>query len=128
VNAIEQAHYAYARQHNAVRTARATEAQLLSQVTARMRMAVSGESRNFPALVAALHDNRRIWTTLAASVADRDNQLPDPLRAQLFFLAEFVETHSNRVLQGEATVDVLLDINIAIMRGLNGQGGQPCPV
>ncbi len=121
MNAIEQARHAYAPTQIAVRTARAIESQLMSQITTRLRLAAESSIANFPELASAVHDNRRIWTTLAASVADRDNQLPHDLRARLFFLAQFIERHSASVLRGEAEVDALIDINIAVMRGLNGQ-------
>ncbi|MBQ1203425.1 MAG: flagellar biosynthesis regulator FlhF, partial [Loktanella sp.] len=38
-----------------------------------------------------------------------------------FYLAEFVERHSAAVLRGDAEINPLIDINSAIIRGLNGQ-------
>ncbi|WP_322893025.1 MULTISPECIES: flagellar biosynthesis regulator FlaF [unclassified Yoonia] len=122
MNAIEQARQAYAPTAVATRTDRAVEAQLFGQITARLRNAMSDQPQNFAALVAAISDNRRLWSTLAASVADKDNQLPAQLRAQIFYLAEFTEYHSQKVLRNSASADVLVDINTAVMRGLNGQG------
>ena len=121
MNAIEQARQAYAPTQIAVRTARAVEAQLLTQITTRLRQASEGGLRSFSELASVIHDNRRVWTTLAVSVADRDNQLPSDLRASLFYLAEFVERHSAAVLRGDAEINPLIDINSAIIRGLNGQ-------
>ncbi|MBQ1202513.1 MAG: flagellar biosynthesis regulator FlhF, partial [Loktanella sp.] len=83
MNAIEQARQAYAPTQIAVRTARAVEAQLLTQITTRLRQASEGGLRSFSELASVIHDNRRVWTTLAVSVADRDNQLPSDLRASL---------------------------------------------
>lgn len=121
MNIIEQARQAYAPTQMAIRTDRAIESQLLSQVTARLRRSLTGNVVNFPALASAIHDNRRIWTTLAASVADQENNLPDDLRAKLFYLAEFTDHHSAKVLAGAADAQALVDINTAVMRGLNGQ-------
>lgn len=122
MNAIDQARQAYAPTQIATRSSRAIEAQLLGQITARLRQTLSDPPGGFPALVAAIDDNRRIWTSLAASVADHDNHLPAPLRAQIFYLAEFTDWHSRAILRGAANVVPLIDINTAIMRGLNGQG------
>jgi flagellar protein FlaF len=55
---------------------------------------------------------------LAADVAEPDNGLPQELRARIFYLAEFTADHSRKVLRGGETVDALVDINTAMMRGL----------
>ena len=73
-------------------------------------------------MVAALHDNRQLWVTLAVDVADADNALPQDLRASIFFLAQFTEHHSHKVLRGESDVQPLIDVNTAIMRGLRASG------
>lgn len=122
MNAIEQARQAYAPNQIATRTDRAVEAQLLGQITARLCQSQSECPPQFPTLAAAINDNRQMWTTLAISVADQDNCLPAALRAQIFYLAEFTDHHSRDVLRGKATVEPLVAINTAIMRGLNGQG------
>lgn len=122
MNVIEQARQAYAPTQVSVRTERSVEAQLISQVTARLRKATTEQAGDFPALAAALHDNRRMWTTMAAGVADNDNALPKSLRAQLFYLAEFTEQHSQKVLNGTAEPVALIEINTAVLRGLNSQG------
>lgn len=122
MNVIEKARQAYAPTRTAIRTERSVEAQLISQVTARLRKASAMQVADFPALVAALHDNRRLWTTMAAGVADNDNALPSALRAQIFYLAEFTEHHSQKVLRGTADSAALIEINTAVLRGLNGQG------
>ncbi|MHA6327111.1 flagellar biosynthesis regulator FlaF [Roseivivax sp. CAU 1753] len=73
-------------------------------------------------MVQALSDNRRLWTALAADVSAGGNALPDELRARIFFLAEFTETHSRKVLRGRASVLPLLEVNTAILRGLGHTG------
>jgi flagellar protein FlaF len=59
---------------------------------------------------------------MAADVADSLNSLAPQLRAQIFYLAEFTELHSKKVLRGEATAEVLIEINTSILRGLNQSG------
>lgn len=122
MNVTEQARQAYAPKHFPLRTPRSVEAELISQVTANLKKSSGDPKNNFPALVAALHDNRRLWTTMAADVADNLNSLPSNLRAQIFYLAEFTEFHSAKVLNGEADSDVLIEINTAVLRGLNKVG------
>ncbi|PUB11787.1 flagellar biosynthesis regulator FlaF [Yoonia sediminilitoris] len=122
MNVIEQARQAYAPTQRGIRTNRSIEAQLISQITARMTQAAKAYPENFPALVSALDDNRRMWRALAIDVADDDNGLPQALRAQLFYLAEFTEQHSRKVLERRAGLEALIDINTAVLRGLNGHG------
>lgn len=121
MNVIEQAKRAYAPNQTATRTDRSVEAQLISQITARLRHASKDKKTDFPKLVAALHDNRRMWATMAADVADRGNALPKELRAQLFYLAEFTEHHSGQVINGTADAEALIEVNTAVLKGLNGQ-------
>ena len=60
----------------------------------------------------------------AADVADRANGLPQDLRARIFYLAEFTDQHSSKVLSGKGKADVLVEINAAIMRGLREGAGR----
>lgn len=121
MNAIEQARQAYAPTQAAIRTDRSVEAQLITQITTRLRKASAAAKPDFPALVSALHDNQRMWTAMAADVADTDNALPDALRAQIFYLAEFTAHHSKLVMRGTVDATALIDVNTAVLRGLNAQ-------
>ena len=117
----KMAETAYGAQSAAARTPRGTEYAVFSQVTRRMKAAAEQGRIGFPALAEALHENRKLWTTLAVNVADEANQLPKDLRARLFYLAEFTFQHSSKVLAREADVRPLIEINAAVMRGLLGQ-------
>ncbi len=118
MNAIQQAQHAYRNETQTIRTDRDTEYNILAQITHRMKSASERGQGGFNDLVAALHDNRRLWTIMAADVADRDNPLPDSLRARIVFLAEFTRLQSRKILSREAKADALIDINTAVMRGL----------
>jgi flagellar protein FlaF len=118
-----QAPIAYARQEAPTRSFRAVEYDLLAQVTRRLRSAWANRETDFPGLVRALADNTQLWSTLAADVALTGNGLPAALRARLFYLYEFSVHHSRLALDGRANVEVLADINTAVMRGLRGDGG-----
>lgn len=114
---------AYANPGQPVRTARGTEFELFARITRRLKQAAGGGSADFPALAAAIYDNRKLWTVLASDVADPENALPENLRARLFYLHEFTQAQSRKVLSGEASADILVEINTAIMRGLGQSGG-----
>lgn len=88
-----------------------------------MKTAATKGRSGYNELVGALHDNRRLWTILAADVASKANSLPSELRARIFYLSEFTQKHSALVLRKEASVKPLLEINVAIMRGLRQSQG-----
>ncbi|WP_296418208.1 flagellar biosynthesis regulator FlaF [Pseudooctadecabacter sp.] len=119
MNIIDQAHQAYAPKTSVIRTDKSTEHQLFSDVTVRLQKAAVDSKAQFPAFAEALHANRAVWIHLATQVADDENALPRDLRARIFYLAEFTATHSAKVLKGEADIAPLIEINTAIMRGLN---------
>jgi flagellar protein FlaF len=123
MNAHALALAAYGKPTNAHKTPRAIEYDLFAQITSRLRTAIAGGKLAFPALAAALTENRRLWTELALDLASDDNALPTALRAQLLGLAQFSLSHTESVLRGKDDAEVLVEINLAIMRGLKGQGG-----
>ena len=110
---------AYSQASAPTRTAGKLEYDVIARITHKLKEAAKkGKKRGFPALVEAIHENRQLWTLLATMVADADNQLPKELRAQIFYLAEFTDHHSTKVLAGDANVRPLLEVNTAILRGL----------
>ena len=123
MNATTLAKTAYSAPGMPTRTPRGTEYELFARITHRLRAAQALGGPGFSTLARALHENRQLWTTLAADVANPENRLPPTLRARLFYLSEFTTKHTSRVLAGEATAEVLIDINTAVMRGLRQQGG-----
>lgn len=128
MNPASLANSAYVGARSAVRTPRQVEYAAFVHVTRLLVEATSGEPRDFPALATALHDNRRLWTALAAAVAAPGNALPDALRAGILQLADFTRAHSAKVLSGAADAAALIDVNMAMMRGLrNAQEPDPCP-
>lgn len=121
MNAQRAAQMAYASSESPHRTSRGVEYEVFSRITRRMHRALQEKPLDFSALVQALHENRELWTLLATDVADKDNKLPAQLRAQIFYLAEFTNHHTRQVLAQDATADVLVEINTAVMRGLRQQ-------
>jgi flagellar protein FlaF len=122
VNVQTLAKRAYSQSSAPTRNPRAVEYQLLARISHRIRAAAVAGPHAFPQLVEALADNRKLWTALAVDVADPDNQLPQELRARLFYLAEFIQAHTAKVLNGSAKVGPILEINATVLRGLSGEG------
>ncbi len=113
----------YSRPEAPQKTPRALEYDLLAQITQRLNTASAQRRSNYAGMLTALDDNLRLWSVLAADVAETSNGLPAKLRAQLFYLYEFTAKHSRAVRNDGASIDVLVDINTAVMRGLRGDGG-----
>ena len=122
MNATLQAQTAYGHQARAIKTPRDTEYDAIAHITRRLK-AADGQTGRFAELAAAVHANRRLWTILASDVAHPDNPLPQDLKARLFYLAEFTDAHSSRVLSQSATAAPLIEINTAVMRGLRERIG-----
>lgn len=114
---------AYTNPDAPARTPRGLEYSLLAQTTQRLSLASKQRKEDFAAFATAVSDNLRLWTALAADVAGAANGLPAPLRAQLYYLYEFTAQHSRTVMDDQGSIDVLIDINTAVMRGLRGDGG-----
>ena len=114
---------------NAYRNAGATtrpprhaEYEAIAKITHDIKKAMMLGQSGFPRLAEALHLNTRLWTILATEAADKDNGLPADTRARIFYLAEFTQQHSRKVLAGNATAAALLEVNTAILKGLRSDG------
>lgn len=114
---------AYSRPEAPQRTPRALEYDLLARITQRLSAAWIDRDRSYHVLMSALDENLRLWATLASDVAETGNTLPPKLRAQLFYLYEFTAQHSRAIRGNQGSVEVLVDINTAVMRGLRGERG-----
>ncbi|TVQ54493.1 MAG: flagellar biosynthesis regulatory protein FlaF [Rhodobacteraceae bacterium] len=114
---------AYAPASPATHTPRDVEYHALAYVTGLMASARDMTDRpgGFAKLAEAMFENLKLWLTLAADAASEANQLARETRAQIIGLANFARTHMDRVLNGDDDVDALIDVNVAIMKGLRGE-------
>lgn len=112
---------AYSRPDPNVLSPRAAEYDLLGRVTHRLSDGWRKREADLAGLLVAVDDNERVWSTLAHEVADPANALPSDLRAKLFYLYEFTRHHGQLVRHGKASAEILVEINMAVMRGLRGQ-------
>ncbi len=124
MNAHAQAIATYGNPKKIQKTARAAEYEVIAQITSNLQRASKDPGHSFPELVAALVQNRRLWTEFAIDLASTENQLPLSLKLQLLSLARFVEKQTDFVLDGTGSATVLIDINYALMCGLSGKGEQ----
>ncbi|MCT4608173.1 MAG: flagellar biosynthesis regulator FlaF [Pelagimonas sp.] len=124
MNAQSLAKRAYAQTARSTRTPRGIEYELIARITHRIKSAAEEGTFAYPKLVEALSDNQKLWTTLAIDVADKDNALPQELRAQIFYLAEFVQHQTAKVLNKQGRITPLLEINAAILKGLSSRRAQ----
>lgn len=104
---------------SAIRSPRDVEYSTFSRVTAALRQARSPQE-----VTAAVHLNTSLWNTLLADLMSPDNRLPQGLRADLAGLAVFSAQHGLKVMSNAAGTEPLVDINLAIMRGLRGEVAQ----
>ncbi len=124
MNIVDIAHRGYAGHARQVRSARATEYEAVSQISHRLRRAALNRHGNYAEFVSALSENRKLWTAFAIDVAQSENALPSELRAKLFYLAEFTNSETRRILKGDGDIGTLIEVNAALLQGLHAQGSQ----
>ena len=103
---------------------REMEYRLFGQVTRALMHAASVDPSEITTRIEALDWNRRLWSTLATDCADPGNAMGMALRAQIISISIFVSKHSSAVMRGDDDFETLIDINRAIMQGLNGGAQQ----
>lgn len=120
MNATSLAQRAYAPTSAPIRTSRRVEYDVIARITHRLKKAILDDE--MPGLIDVLHENRKLWRVLAMDVADPTNPLPKDLKARIFYLYEFTDHHTSLVIRGKEKATPLLEINVAILRGLKGEG------
>jgi flagellar biosynthesis activator protein FlaF len=103
------------------RTDRGGEYAVFAKVTAALRAVDPSDQEQYPALVKATYDHMRLWDALEDDLRLEENALPVPLKAQLIGLSAFVRRQTLLIAAGKGSLDALIDINTAIMKGLRGE-------
>jgi flagellar protein FlaF len=98
------------------------EYRLFGQVTRALMTASETASEEIGPRMDALDWNRRLWSVLAADCASNGNQLPAPLRANIISLSLWVNRHTSAIMRNEAEFGPLIDVNKAMMQGLEPRG------
>lgn len=118
---LQQVENAYFKENPVLSRTPTTEQGVIRKVTDDLRQASKHKQRDYPAFVQALDRNRKLWVMLASDVAEPGNALPAKLRAQIFYLAEFVIQHTRKVLQDAEHEAPLIEVNeIILLRGTQG--------
>jgi len=111
----------YGQSRSSTQSGRRTEYDVVAQITHQLRDTAGRAKQNFPAYVTALNTNRRLWRAFAIDVMHKDNPLPAELKARIVYLAEFTETQTSKILREKSSVLPLLEVNMAILRGLKSE-------
>lgn len=104
-----------------LRSPRDAEYDIFSRVTRMLRQAPRQADNQDT--IQAVSKNSELWTILAADLAEPGNGLQDETRAGLISLAGFAIRHGHAVMEGRASTDPLIEINLSVMRGLRGEVG-----
>jgi len=94
------------------------EQKVLASVTADLSRINLDEIGAQSKLADALINNVKLWNIFFLDLVSPENPLPMPLKNSLISLAEFTQSHTLKVLKGEADHQVLIDINQSIATGL----------
>ena len=108
--------------YGSVRSKRDIESSIILETTRRLKNASFRRKDDFPGFLAALHDNFRLWNILASDVASKGNSLPPDLKSKIFYLGEFVRHYTKSVQSNDESCQPLIDINLAVYRGLTSNG------
>jgi flagellar protein FlaF len=112
---------AYQRVAAQTETSRETEYRLFGQVTRALIEAAQLDVSDIRGRIDALDWNRRLWATLASDCAGEGNALPEALRAQIISIGIWVARYTSDVMRKGEKIQPLIDVNRAIMQGLQGQ-------
>ncbi|MBR1945452.1 MAG: flagellar biosynthesis regulator FlaF [Alphaproteobacteria bacterium] len=71
----------------------------------------------------ALDLNRKLWTILVTGATEEQNPLPIEIKQNIFNLAHFIFKHTFSVMAKPSaqSLEILININMNIARGLNEQ-------
>ncbi|WP_299652808.1 flagellar biosynthesis regulator FlaF [uncultured Tateyamaria sp.] len=119
---MSQALKGYAEHAPSTKSDRRSEYEVIAKVTQQLRDRAVDAKKNFPAYADALHANQRLWTALVVDVVDPQNPLPKELKSRIVYLSDFTRHHTRRILREKASVLPLLEINMAVLRGLKQEG------
>lgn len=115
------AHSAYGKVGQTTGSDRDVEVQVFQKSISSLRPFAGLDFKLTGPAAEALSENLRLWDMLVVDLVHPDNQLADPLVAQLLSLARFVRNHTHSLYEGTGSVDVLIEINTAILQGLLGR-------
>ena len=75
MNVMQQAQRAYSTGTAPIKSGRQIEYEAFARVTRRLRTSDANKDTDYAEFAMALHQNRQLWTILAADVSDPENSL-----------------------------------------------------
>lgn len=97
---------------------KSVELRVFTSITSRLRATDTDELGGTIKLFEALGDNVKLWNILLVDLSNPENPFPLDLKTSIIELAEFTQIHTLKIYAGEATHQVLVDINQAMINGL----------
>lgn len=102
---------------------RGREYSALSKVTCMMQNHKNNTFGNITNLLIALNKNLKLWTIFASDVGQEKNGLPQNIKSIIFYLFEFTQAETHKIIRGEGDIEALIEINKSVMKGLRGAEG-----
>lgn len=96
------------------------EQALMAQITAELEELAAQEKPDRAKWYAAVSRNLKMWTIFASDLSNENNGLPDDLKSQILYLADFVSQQSRALFaKSEGELTDLISINNILL----GKGG-----
>lgn len=119
-----QARHLYGNPARATMSDRTNEADLFRRSIADLREIAKSDEGLTPQKAEKLSRNLSLWDALCVDLVSLGNSLPDELKNSLIDLGNFVRQHTINLYSGRGDVDVLIDINVAILKGLEARSAR----
>lgn len=102
------------------------EARALIRTASRLNNIKERWPVSFRELNEALDLNRKLWTILVTGATEKENPLPLEIKQNIFSLAHFIFKHTFSVMTNPSVqaLDILININMNIAKGLNEQSSK----
>lgn len=115
---------AYEQSQKSNMSPRDVEATALTKAAVMMEEAKSN-SNDKDGYKKAVRFNHLLWTIIQADIAETENQLPDPIKANIMSLSIFVDKQTTKALQKEnhGLLQSMIDINKNLAAGLRINDG-----
>lgn len=113
-----QAQNLYTKPARTTMSDRSNEADLFRQSIADLRQVAATKHSLNGENAEKLSRNLQLWDMLSIDLMSPQNALPDEIKNSLIDLGKFVRQHTLGLYAGRGEVDVLIDINVAILDGL----------
>jgi flagellar protein FlaF len=101
---------------NHIKTSRDLEYFALLRIVKKLQNSI--ESNDRKSTIEAIYENNQLWTAFAADLINPGNALPDNIKLGLVAIAIYSIKRGGYVLKDNVDASVLVEINLAIMKGL----------